>query len=202
MELFLDGFLVGVAISAPIGSVGIYIVQKIIIKGKTPALIIASGSIIADTLFGIIALFGLRAINSIITEHHRSLSFIGGIILFYISITIFFSKTKDNSRHYDINTKAKDFVTGFVMTITNPITAIAILGLFAWFGIHGSEISLFSSTILILGLVTGLITWWLTLTGLTSHFKSKIKIKSLKIINHVCGIIIFILALLVLFRVL
>jgi threonine/homoserine/homoserine lactone efflux protein len=202
MELFLDGFLVGVAISAPMGSVGIYIVQKIIIKSKTPALIIASGSIVADTLFGIIALFGLRAINVIITEHHRSLSFIGGIILFYISITIFFSKTKDNSRYYDINTKAKDFVTGFIMTITNPITAIAIIGLLAWFGIHGSEISLFSSTILILGLITGLVTWWLTLTGLTSHFKSKIKIKSLKIINHVCGIIIFILALLVLFRVL
>jgi threonine/homoserine/homoserine lactone efflux protein len=202
MELFLEGLLVGVAISAPIGSVGIYIVQKIIIKGKTPALIIASGSVIADTLFGIIALFGLRAINIIITEHHRGLGFIGGLILFYISITIFFSKTKDHSKGYDINTKAKDFGTGFIITITNPLTAIAILGLFAWFGIHGNEISLLSSTILILGLMTGLVTWWSTLIGLTSHFKSKIQIKSLKIINHVCGIIIFILAVLVLFRVL
>lgn len=200
MELFFEGLLVGVAISAPIGSVGIYIVQKIIIKGKTPALIIASGSVVADTLFGIMALFGLKAINTLITEHHRGLGFIGGIILLYISITIFFAKTKDNSKYYNINTKAKDFGTGFILTITNPLTAIAILGLFAWFGIHGDEISLFSSTILILGLITGLITWWLTLAGLASHFKSKIK--SLKIINHICGIIIFILAILVLFRVL
>jgi len=201
MELFLEGLVVGVAISAPIGSVGIYIVHKVIMKGKIPAFFIALGSLTADTLFGIIALFGLRAITAIITEHHRSLGLLGGVILLYVSIKIFFAKTRDNSRYDNLNTRAKDFGTGFILTITNPLTAIAILGLFAWFGIHGSEISLFSSTILILGLVAGLVTWWLTLTELASHFKSKIKIKSLKIINQVCGVILFILAILVLFRV-
>lgn len=202
MELFLEGLLVGVAISAPIGSVGVCIVHKVIMKGKTQALIIALGSAVADTLFGIIALFGLRAITAIITAHHRSLSLIGGIILIYISTTIFFAKTEDSSKYDNINTKAKDFGTGFILTITNPLTAVAILGLFAWFGIHGNEISLFSSTILILGLMTGLATWWFTLTGIASHFKNKIKIRSLKIINQICGIMLFVLAILVLFRVL
>lgn len=202
MELFLYGFIIGIAISAPIGSVGICIVHKVLTKGKNPAFFIALGSLIADTLFGIVALFGLQAINTIIIENHKSLGLISGIILIYVSIKIFFAKTHEDIKRDNITTRTKDFSTGFILTITNPITAIAILGLLAWLGVGDNKISIFPSTILILGLISGLMFWWSTLIKIASYFKHKIKIKSLKIINQICGSVIFVLAILVLFRVL
>lgn len=202
MELFLYGFIIGVAISAPVGSVGICIVHKVITKGKDPAFFIALGSLTVDTLFGIIALFSLQAINTIIVENNKILGLISGIILIYVSIKIFFTKTEEDIKYDNIDTRIKDFGIGFILTITNPITAIAILGLLAWFGVGNNKISFFPSTILILGLITGLVFWWSTLIKLVFYFKNKIKIKSLKIINQICGSIIFVLAILILFRVL
>ena len=202
MELFLYGFIIGIAISAPVGSVGICIVHKVMTKGKNPAFFIALGSLTVDTLFGIIALFSLQAINTIIVENNKILGLVSGIILIYVSIKIFFAKTQEDIKYDNIDTRIKDFGIGFILTITNPITAIAILGLLAWFGVGNNKISFFPSTILILGLITGLVFWWSTLIKLAFYFKNKIKINSLKIINQICGSVIFVLAILVLFRVL
>jgi threonine/homoserine/homoserine lactone efflux protein len=81
------------------------------------------------------------------------------------------------------------------------LTAIAILALFAWFGVSHETNSLLSSAILTIGLIAGLLLWWTTLIQITGHLKRKFEIESLKIINQSFGIILFILAILVLVRV-
>jgi threonine/homoserine/homoserine lactone efflux protein len=52
-----------------------------------------------------------------------------------------------------------------------------------------------------LGLMAGLGLWWLTLISITTHFRERFQISSLKIINQIFGVLLFVLAILVLSRV-
>ncbi len=201
MFLLLKGMVVGLAISIPMGSVGVSVIHRVMTKEKQRAMMVGIGSIVADTIFGIIAVYGLSAISAMIADHRTSLGLVGGISLLYISINIFFSKPKDAEETRDIFSLSKDFATGFILTITNPLTAIAILALFAWFGINGAVVSIIPAIILILGLMAGLGLWWLTLISITTHFRERFQISSLKIINQIFGVLLFVLAILVLSRV-
>lgn len=201
MFLLLKGIAVGLAISIPMGSVGVSVIHRVMTGEKLRAMMVGIGSIVADAIFGIIAVYGLSAIAKIIAEHKTSLGLVGGVCLLYISINIFFSKPKDSGDSQNFLSLSKDFATGFILTITNPLTAIAILALFAWFGINGAVHSIIPAVTLVLGLIAGLGLWWLTLISITSKFRSKLKISSMRIINQIFGVLLFVLAILVLSRV-
>lgn len=201
MELIIIGIAVGLAISIPMGSVGISVIHRVFSHNTQKAYAISLGSITADILFGITAIYGLSNITDFIKENQGSFHIVGGIALIYISINLYLKKTTGIKQSNHIYNLGKDFVTGFILTITNPLTAIAILALFAWFGISNETKSLISSLILIIGLITGLLIWWTTLIQIISRIKNKFEIKSLKIINQIFGFILFILGILVLTKV-
>lgn len=201
MELFLKGLAVGLAISIPMGSVGVFVIHRVIAHNRLSGLIVGLGSIVADMIFGIIAIYGLTTVTKLIDQYHRGLSVFGGALLLFISINIFFSKPKEKVVFDLFYTLPRDFASGFVLTITNPLTVLAILALFAWFGLNGASHSILSALEMLSGFVAGLTIWWLGLTGVANHFKSKIKIPQFKIINQVFGIILLILSILVLVKV-
>lgn len=201
MELILIGIAVGLAISIPMGSVGISVIHRVFSLNKPKAYAISLGSILADTIFGIAAIYGLSNITEFIKEHRGNFHLVGGIVLIIISINLFFKKAVDIKEPNNVYGLGKDFITGFILTITNPLTAIAILALFAWFGVSHEATSLLSSAILTIGLIAGLSIWWITLIQITSHLKNKFEIESLKIINQIFGFILFVLAILVLAKV-
>ena len=202
MELLLEGIVVGLAISIPMGSVGVFVIHRVIAHSKISGLIVGLGSMSADLIFGIIAIYGLTTITKLITEYHRGLSLFGGALLLIIAISIFFSKPKEKVVFDIFYTLPRDFATGFILTITNPLTVLAILALFSWFGLNSEATSLLSALEMLVGFIIGLIIWWLSLTSVTNHFKAKIQIPQFKIINQIFGVVLFILAILVLVRVL
>lgn len=202
MELLLKGIVVGLAISIPMGSVGVFVIHRVIAHSKISGLVVGFGSMFADLIFGIIALYGLTTVNRLIDEYHRGLSLFGGALLLVIAISIFFSKPKEKVVFDIFYTLPRDFATGFILTITNPLTVLAILALFSWFGLNGSANSLLSVFEMLLGFMLGLIIWWLALTGVTNHFKSKIQIPQFKIVNQIFGVVLFVLSILVLVKVL
>jgi threonine/homoserine/homoserine lactone efflux protein len=201
MELFLKGLLVGLAISIPMGSVAIFVIHRVIAHSRVSGLMVGMGSIFADLIFGVIALYGLTAVTSMINEHHTGLRVFGGALLLVIAINIFFSKPKEKVVYDVYFTLPRDFATGFILTITNPLTVLAILALFAWFGLNSPGSSFYTASISLAGFIAGLVAWWLIITGATEHYKKKIKIPTFKIINQIFGVVLFVLSILVLFKV-
>lgn len=202
MDVFLKGLAVGLAISIPMGPVGVFAIHRVIAHKKLSGLIVGLGSAVADAVFGIIAIYGLASITLMINAHHKGLSVFGGALLLYIAINIFFSKPKEKVVYDVYYTLSKDFATGFVLTITNPLTLLAILALFAWFGLNGASSSIISAVVLLVGFMAGLVLWWFGLTSVTDHIKQKVNVLSFKIINQVFGGILFVLAILILVKVL
>jgi len=192
--LILQGILIGLTISAPLGPVGVLCIQRTIAKGLLAGFLAGLGAILADTFFATIAGFSISFIADFIARIQLHLRILGSIFLLYIGVKVFFTNPAKQLRK---QSKSKpnvwgDMVSVFFLTISNPITLFVLGGVFAGFKLVTKESTTLSTIFLVFGIFIGAATWWLTLSFLVSLFRSKINLRRLLWINRITGIIIII----------
>ena len=94
ISLFFKGFLVGMIISAPIGPVGVLCIQRTVNNGRLSGIISGVAAALGDSIFAIIAAFGLTFISGMIIENESWIRIFGGIILLFFGLKVYLSKTK------------------------------------------------------------------------------------------------------------
>ena len=87
-------------------------------------------------------------------------------------------------------TNIKDFVSTFFITLSNPITMIAFVAALSNFNYLFNEINFIHSTIIVLGIFSGSMLWWIILVNISLHFKKYLSDLYIKRINMVSGFFI------------
>jgi threonine/homoserine/homoserine lactone efflux protein len=170
----LKGVVVGIIIAVPVGPVGVLCVRRTLFQGKLAGFVSGLGAATADAIFGFIAAFGLTFVSDWLIGYQLWLRIAGGCYLLYVGGTALLSKptTKPNPER-DAETILRDFGSTFVLTLTNPITIVAFLGIFSALGLSGEGATLGRAAILVLGVWSGSLLWWLALSfGLGMIFRS------------------------------
>lgn len=65
------------------------------------------------------------------------------------------------------------YITTFFLTITNPLTILSFIAIFAGLRLGETDGNYFSATIMVLGVFTGSAAWWLTLSSGVSLLREK-----------------------------
>ena len=197
----LKGFIVGLGASIPLGPLGVLCVQKTLSKGRNSGFITGLGASFSDTLYAAIALLGLAFIENLIDKNKDIVMIIGGAIIIYIGIRIFFTNPIKQIRQKNTNKKhVQDFIEAFLMTVTNPGAIFLILGLLAAVGININDNEVRPSVVVILlGVFMGTVTWWFTLSTGINVFRKKFRIRQLVMINRVSGAIMGVLGVIAMF---
>jgi len=160
----LKGIAVGFVIALPVGPVGVLCVRRTIFEGRWSGFLSGLGAASADTVFGIIAGFGLTVVADILFKYQDWLRAGGGIFLIYLGVTALMKggeRTKASDKSAEGLFRA--YASTFVLTITNPVTILAFLGIFAAVGFTGAEATLGRAAMLVAGVLLGSLVWWLGL---------------------------------------
>ena len=197
----LKGFIVGLGASIPLGPLGVLCVQKTLSKGRNSGFITGLGASFSDTLYAAISLLGLAFIENLIDKNKDIVMIIGGAIIIYIGIRIFFTNPIKQIRQKNTNKKhVQDFIEAFLMTVNNPGAIFLILGLLAAVGININDNEVRPSVVVILlGVFMGTVTWWFTLSTGINVFRKKFRIRQLVMINRVSGAIMGVLGVIAMF---
>lgn len=197
----LKGFIVGLGASIPLGPLGVLCVQKTLSKGRNSGFITGLGASFSDTLYAAISLLGLAFIENLIDKNRDIVMIIGGAIIIYIGIRIFLTNPIKQIRQKNTNKKhIQDFIEAFLMTVTNPGAIFLILGLLAAVGININDSQVRPSvTIILLGVFSGSVVWWFTLSTGINLFRKKFRIRQLMMINRVSGAIMGVLGIIAMF---
>jgi threonine/homoserine/homoserine lactone efflux protein len=164
LAFLLKGVLVGIIIAVPAGPVGVICIRRTIFHGRLAGFVSGLGASTADAVFGIIAGFGLTVISDLLLGYQTWLRLGGAGFLFYIGISAFTADPLRGSQsHRDPEDLFADYASTFVLTITNPITILAFLAIFAGIGLSGPEATLGRAAILVLGVWLGSLLWWAAL---------------------------------------
>lgn len=189
--LFLKGLLLGFSIAAPVRPIGVLCIRKTLQSGRLSGLVSGLGAAFADSIFAIIAAFGLTFISNIFLGGELWLRLIGGSFLLYLGAKTFFAKPSESSIRVSRKTLFKDFLSTFFLTLTNPMTILSFLAVFAGIGFGALQGSPLQALLLIAGVFSGSAAWWLLLSEGVSQFRKKMSGKVMVWVNRFAGCVIF-----------
>lgn len=191
------GTLAGFIIAAPVGPVGVLCVQRTLLHGRMAGLSAGLGAACADALYGCIAAFGLSLISSWLEMHQTEFRLGGGLFLLFMAWRMIRAARQPQPAEAQPIVKMPirsegliaGFFSTFILTATNPITIVAFLGIFAFFGIGAFGLSNEMAAWLVLGVFAGSSVWWLSLAGLAGAFRQRLGNGGLKWINGLSGLL-------------
>jgi threonine/homoserine/homoserine lactone efflux protein len=187
----LKGIAVGFVIAIPAGPVGVLCVRRTIFEGRLFGFISGLGAASADTIFGIIAGFGLTVVSNVLLDYQVWLRCFGGLFLVIVGIRALRKRVlREAPPEKNAENLAAAYFSTFVLTITNPITILAFLGIFAAVGFTGSEATVGRAGMLVAGVLLGSLVWWLGLSLGAGLFRQSIGETHLLWLNRASGTIL------------
>jgi len=192
----IEGIIIGIMVSAPLGPVGIICIQRTLNKGRVAGYISGLGAVVGDILYAIFAGFGITVITNFLIDQQVYLRVFGGALLVFVGIRMFFTDTVKQVKEQRLKKKQNvlsDFISVFFLTISNPMTIVAFGILIASLGFSSKETGFFSMLYLILGIMLGAMLWWFVLVTLVNLFRDRFKLKRLIWINKITaiGVVLF-----------
>lgn len=185
---FLRGIAIGFAIAAPIGPVGILCIRKALADGRLAAFVAGLGAAVADSLFGAVAAFGIGAVMSFIDGQMVALKVVGGVFMLGLGVHTWRSAAVMVEAEPGKGPgMARDFLSTFAITITNPGTIFGVAGVFAALGPMGRPGIGMPTVLLVAGIFAGSALWWLTLSALASAARNRFTPERMRLFNHLSG---------------
>jgi len=189
MEYFLKGLLIGFSITSVIGPISILIVRQTIVDGYKSGFVASLGASTADAFYGAVAAYGLTMISGFLIEQQFFLRIFGGAFLLYLGFKTIFSKMPQKA-DIAISKKNlwKNYFTVAALTISNPLTIILFLSVFA--GLDFSQEANFSPFLTTLGIGVGSVLAYVVLIAMVLVLKKKASDKALEIMHMLSGLMI------------
>ena len=190
ITFLLRGLVIGFSIAAPVGPIGVLCIRRTLAEGRVPGLVSGLGAATADAIYGCIAGFGLTFISNILISQEGWLRLIGGLFLCYLGVKTLLAKPAHQAASAKGNGLVGAYASTFFLTLTNPMTILSFVAIFAGLGLASTGGDYASAGVLVLGVFIGSALWWLILSGGVGVFREKFSSRGLPWVNRVSGAII------------
>ena len=190
------GLAIGILISAPMGPIGMLIIQRTLSKGRWPAFFTGIGAALSDLFYCLPTGLGISFITDFIEQHQFALQIVGGVVLAIFGLYLFRKNPTRALKPTDITSTNywSDMVTGFFLTFSNPLILFFIIGLFARFNFILPEFGPHHFIVGYTMIFAGALMWWYFVTMLVNKLRKRFNVRSLWLINRIIGCILLCMA--------
>lgn len=198
INMLLESAVMGFAIAAPVGPIGVLCIRRTLANGIPHGVASGLGAATADAFYGSLIAFGLSAITALLLDLGILLNLVGGAFLLYLGVTtirstISMSDSDESSKNNEEASSKKglfySYLSTLALTITNPMTILVFLGIFAGFGDTVLNAGA-NSSLIVLGVFLGSAAWWLLLSFGMGLLRTKVTPARLVWINRFSGLLI------------
>ena len=195
LELAIKGIIVGLCISVPLGPIGMLCVQRTLTRGRAHGIVTGLGATTSDLVYTFVTLFFLRFVIGFIEAHQVVFQFTGAIVVALFGAIIINSRPTSQTqlRVVSKGSLVSDYLTAFGLTFSNPLILFVLMALFARFDFIAERSPALHYLVGIGCILVGATAWWLLLTYIVSHFKDKLGLRGLRLINLVTGSVIVVI---------
>jgi threonine/homoserine/homoserine lactone efflux protein len=188
--IFFKSLALGFAVSAPVGPVGIICMDRSLRHGKLTGLSAGMGATVADTFYGAIAAFGMASVTDFLLAHEMWFRLLGGIIVLALAWRTYFMPPPlfQNRQPGEKRPMARIFRETFFITLSNPMTVLAFMAVYAGLGIHAESKQ--DICLVLLGVFLGAGMWWTFLSLSTVFMRHRLSATVLGRFSRGAGIAI------------
>ncbi len=187
----LTGLAIGVAVAAPIGPVNVLCMHRTLAHGRLNGFVAGLGAAAADATFGAIAAFGVTVVADFLIGQQSWLRLGGGLFLLGLGVRIFLSRPAAQAVETERRGLGRAIASTYLLTITNPLTILSFVGIFAGAGLGQGDTGFGGAAIIVIGVFLGSGAWWLALALGIGMVRHKLDERGLSWINRGSGGLIF-----------
>ncbi len=189
MSALLSGIAVGFAVAMPVGPVGVLCIKRSLKDGFATGFATGFGAATADAAYGLLVALGLGL--SGLLAYALPLNIGGGaliVALGLLGLRRFFRPAEKAELASPKGGLWAAWFSTFLLTLTNPMTILAFIGLIAALGTASD----YGPYWLVAGVFTGSLLWWLMLVGGVLMVKSRLPVSALRWLDFASGAMLLI----------
>jgi threonine/homoserine/homoserine lactone efflux protein len=196
--VFYRGLILGLMIAAPVGPIGLLCIRRTLQRGFVIGFATGLGAACADTLFGAVAALGVATILDFMRHYDATIRMVGGLALLFGAWHAWHDrpvpapepadlvgKVIPIQKDYVVLNALKGLVSGFAITVTNPVMLFAVLAVVASFSHVESRLDAIS---VITGIALGSTLWWLALSASVTVIRGLFSDRRIVIVNRVTAV--------------
>ncbi len=190
MLFLIKGILLGFSIAAPVGPIGVLCIRRTLVSGLGTGFVSGLGAATADAIYGVVAALGLSVVSQFLLRHQSWLHIAGGLFLLYLGYQTYKSPPAMEAAAARGEGLFGAYASTLFLTLTNPMTILSFVAIFAGVGLGSTGTDYWSSSALVLGVFIGSMLWWLLLSAVVNKIRNKFDQTHLRWINQFSGLII------------
>ena len=183
---FAQSLWIGLAIAAPVGPIGLLVIQRTLRHGRGLGLATGLGAAVADAVYGAVGAFGVTVLINALEAARVPLAVFGGAFLLWLAWRTWQSAPADHAAETSGGPGAVGAFAGtFVLTLSNPATIFSFIAIF---GAMGGRLGSASPWTMIAGVLVGSALWWLLLSGVVGALRERFDARRQRLVNGVSAI--------------
>jgi threonine/homoserine/homoserine lactone efflux protein len=207
LGVFLQAMLIGLAIAAPVGPIGLLCIQRTLTLGFGAGLATGLGAAAADGVYGLLAALGVGAAQLFELAPPWALRTVGGAVLLWLAWGIWRSvPTAGAPQTHAAGAPAADqrrsapgaralagtFAATFGLTLANPMTIASFAAIMASFapGMPPGLAAWQGPALIVSGVMLGSALWWLLLAGAGARLGARLGLAWLRAISRASALVI------------
>lgn len=196
--LFIKAMVIGFCIAAPVGPIGMLCIQRSLSRGFRSGLATGLGAACADALYGLLGALGIVGVVAALPALTLVLKIAGGAFLVWLAWSIARESSAAPAAACDVPaaSNAREFLTTFALTLSNPLTILSFVAIFAALGplphvltsIEGA--GWLAVAPLVAGVFAGSAAWWLCLSGATAALRVRMPASFVRGITRLSALVV------------
>lgn len=195
LEIIVKGFIIGILVSAPIGPMGMFTIQRTLSKGRWHGFFTGLGVLTSDIIYAFIAMLGVSAFSSFLTNEEKVFQLVGSCVIIVLGFFLYRTNPlKGWTPHMQAEqTKLHlEYISAFLLAIANIGVLFIFITLYA--RSQFNPISEGKGAVLgaMLSIFSGGLLWWFFMTGLVSRLRKHFNRRGLIVMNRIIGSVLMI----------
>ncbi len=185
MTSVVAGAVLGLSVAAPFGPIGLLCVQRSIAVGPGVGLVTGLGASSVHAFYAMLAVTGASAVAGELDRWNQPVRLLSCVFLVFLGARVLVRRPP-TARPVGPICSRRAFASSFAVALCNPLTVVPYLLVAssnASTGTAGNALTFWS----VLGVFLGTTSWYATISGGASLFRSSLPSTAIRTLNQVAG---------------
>ena len=190
MRAFLAAFVVGIAVAAPVGPVGVLCMQRTLRGGFRLGLASGVGVATADAIYATLAAAGIAAVAVLAREATGPLRVVGGAGLLVLGWRAWRDAggSCEAAAAPDARGLAAAFGSALGLTLANPATILSFAAIIA--GLGASVARPGDGPLFVAGIAAGSLAWWVALAAIIAAARTRLPARAVVVASRASAVVL------------
>jgi threonine/homoserine/homoserine lactone efflux protein len=187
-SIFVQSLWIGLSIAAPVGPIGLLVIQRTLRHGVPVGLATGLGAAAADASYGAVGAYGVSALIGALQGARAPLALLGGAFLLWLAWRTWQAAPATQcAQGAAAPALWQSFAGTFLLTLSNPATILSFVAIFGALAGQGAPAT---PALMVGGVLVGSALWWLLLCSAVGSLRTRFDARAQRGVGRVSALML------------